>query len=173
MTWAIIGAAVVGAVAADVSEGDAAAGGTTAAPPFSDGGGGGVGPLGLNEEVPQSGNIGRLFGKNSIESLIGKPEERGQELPQSAVTPQAQDVAGPPQAPPLGPAEGTPEFVGPSATPSGASDELGIFGKFFGNLDQNLESPAKLLGLGLLSQIDPRLAQAGLFAGGLFGNNKF
>ena len=144
-----------------------------AAPAFGGGAGSGVDALGLNEEVSQLGNIGGLFGNSSIESLIGKPEERGQELPQAPVTPQAQDVAGPPQAPPFGPAEGTPEFVGPSATPSGVSDDLGIFGKFFGNLDQNLESPSKLLGLGLLSQIDPRLAQAGLFAGGLFGNNKF
>lgn len=45
------------------------------------------------------------------------------------------------------------------------------FNGFFDNLDQNLQSPSKVIGLGLLNQIDPRLAGAGLLAGGLFGGN--
>jgi len=57
-------------------------------------------------------------------------------------------------------------------TEDNVQQDPGVFGKFFGNLDQNLESPSKLLGLGLLSSIDPRLAQAGLLAGGIFGKNK-
>lgn len=53
-----------------------------------------------------------------------------------------------------------------------ADDKPTGLGAFFGNLDQNLQSPSKQIGLGLLSQIDPRLAQAGLLAGGFFGENK-
>lgn len=108
-----------------------------------------------------------------LQGLIGSSQ--GQELaPQ--VTAQDQPVTSMPsvfntdaQNTSLAP-EGSPEQVGPQNVPSG--DGLGKIGGFFGNLDQNMESPSKLLGLALLSQIDPRLAQAGLVAGGLFGKNK-
>lgn len=73
----------------------------------------------------------------SIEDLIGKPKEQGQEL----------------------------------ASQVRAEDKPSGFGAFFGNLDKNLQSPSKQIGLALLSQIDPRLAQAGLLAGGFFGEN--
>lgn len=63
------------------------------------------------------------------------------------------------------------EPVGPPEGLAGAPSPTGLNG-FFGNLDQNMQSPSKMLGLGILSQIDPRLAQAGLFAGGMFGQNK-
>ena len=45
-------------------------------------------------------------------------------------------------------------------------------GGFFGNLDDTLGSQSKVLGLGLLGQLDPRLGLAGLLAGGLLGKNK-
>ncbi len=98
--------------------------------PGSTGGGGGN-PLLFPGKVRDVGTGATL------ESLIGRPEDRGQEL-----------------------------------APQVRAEEMGVFDKFFGNLDQNLESPSKLLGLGLLSRADPRLAQAGLVAGGLFGQNK-
>ena len=66
-----------------------------------------------------------------------------------------------------------PEEVGvPESRAGSGQQQLGPFGSFFGNLDQNLQSPSKVLGLGLLNQLDPRLAGLGLFAGGLFGQNK-
>ena len=46
------------------------------------------------------------------------------------------------------------------------------FSGFFGNFDQNIQSPGKQLGLGLLGSIDPRLGYAGLLGMGLFGKNK-
>lgn len=133
--------------------------------------------LQLGDQQDFSGMLQAILSQspvNPLEQLIGKPEERGQELaPQvraneqvtelpSVFNTQAQNTTAAP--------EGTEGFVGPSATPA---DEQGVFSKFFGNLDQNLQSPSKLLGLSLLSQIDPRLAQGGLVAGGLFGQNKF
>lgn len=49
----------------------------------------------------------------------------------------------------------------------------GFFDKFFGNLDQNLQSPSKMIGLGLLNRFGgPPAAIGGLLAGGLFGDNK-
>ena len=45
----------------------------------------------------------------------------------------------------------------------------GFFNQFFDTLDTNLHSPSKVLGLGLLSQLDPRLGGLGLLAGGFLG----
>lgn len=45
-------------------------------------------------------------------------------------------------------------------------------GGFFGNLDNTLNSPSKILGLGLLGRINPGLSLLGLLGGGLFGGNK-
>lgn len=42
---------------------------------------------------------------------------------------------------------------------------------FFDRLDNNLQSPSKQIGLGLLGRQDPRLAMAGLIAMGLLGND--
>ena len=74
-------------------------------------------------------------------------------------------------------ADPVPEFFRKGSTPpvDTTNDEM-TFGdranNFFGNLDQHMESPSKILGLGLLGQIDPRLARLALIGGGLFGNNK-
>jgi hypothetical protein len=43
---------------------------------------------------------------------------------------------------------------------------------FANNLDNNLQSPTKVIGMGLLNRIDPKLGLAGLLAGGLFGGGK-
>lgn len=104
----------------------------------------------------------------SIEDLIGKPQEQGQELMAQAP---AQDQMGPPVGTPS-PAEGDMAGqMGPPVELAGPENQGG-FGGFFGNLDQNLQSPSKVIGMGLLNQIDPRLGAAGLLAGGLFGQNK-
>jgi len=157
------------------------------APGFNPGGGAGFDALGLNEgifgeqgAVQQLGGLGGLFGNQSIESLIGKPEERGQELAPQVL---AQDQQGSPAF--VNPPQDTSGFVdpalqdesvllakGPFGLQNESEEELGLFSKFFGNLDQNLQSPSKVIGLGLLNQLDPRLAGLGLFGGGLFGKNK-
>jgi hypothetical protein len=45
-------------------------------------------------------------------------------------------------------------------------------GGFFGNMDSALQSPSKVLGMGLLSQINPYLGVVGLLGSGLFGDKK-
>lgn len=50
-----------------------------------------------------------------------------------------------------------------------ANEQTSPFSEFFGNLDQNLQSPSKVLGMGLLGQIDPRLGYGALAAMGLLG----
>ena len=52
------------------------------------------------------------------------------------------------------------------------NDPQNPFSQFFGNLDSNLQSPSKQLGLGLLGQLNPNLPYAGLLAMGLLGKNK-
>ncbi len=89
------------------------------------------------------------FTAQSLEELIGRPEQRGQELAPQVT---AQDEMGPP--------EESPMTLGQRA------------GGFFGNLDQTLQSPSKVIGMGLLNRIDPRLGAVGLLSGGLFGKNK-
>lgn len=42
-----------------------------------------------------------------------------------------------------------------------------FFGGFFENLDQGFQSPSRMIGLGLLNQIDPRLAMGGAAVQGL------
>ena len=74
-------------------------------------------------------------------------------------------------------ADPVPEFFRKGSTPpvDTTADEMSFgdrFSNFFGNLDQHMESPSKIIGLGLLGQIDPRLANLALVAGGLFGNKK-
>lgn len=66
--------------------------------------------------------------------------------------------------------------MGPPAPVDDAMNEVqkqGFFDKFFNNLDSNLQSPSKVIGLGLLNRLDPRLAGAGLLAGGFLGPNSF
>lgn len=63
----------------------------------------------------------------------------------------------------------------PMAPPEGALDtsaEGGMFNSFFDTLDTNLQSPSKLLGLGLLNRVDPRLGGAGLIGMGLLGRRQ-
>ena len=71
---------------------------------------------------------------------------------------------------------GQPGTLSEAITPP-ASEEAGEPDKttfsqrveqFAGNLDNTLNSPAKMLGIGLLGQVDPRLVWAGLLAAGLF-----
>ena len=88
----------------------------------------------------------------SIEDLIGRPETRGQPLAAQA---RAEDV-------------GPPEDRAGEEPPS-LGDRVG---GFFGNLDQTLQSPSKVIGMGLLNRIDPRLGAVGLLAGGLLGQRK-
>ena len=66
--------------------------------------------------------------------------------------------------------------MGPPAPVDDAVEDVeqkGFFDKFFSNLDTNLQSPSKVIGLGLLNRLDPRLAGAGLLAGGFLGPNSF
>lgn len=42
-----------------------------------------------------------------------------------------------------------------------------FFSGFFNNLDQGFQSPSRMIGLGLLNQIDPRLAMGGAAVQGL------
>jgi len=100
--------------------------------------------------------------QQDLAGLIGPLGPQGEELPPQT---RPEDFVGPPI---LG--QGSPDEVGPPIERQG--QQQGPFGSFFGNLDQNLQSPSKVLGLGLLNQLDPRLAGLGLFAGGLFGQNK-
>jgi len=99
--------------------------------------------------------------QQDLAGLIGPLGPQGEELsPQT----RPEDFVGSPIL---------PEQEGPPVSRAGSTEQQqGPFGKFFGNLDQNLQSPSKVLGLGLLNQLDPRLAGLGLFAGGLFGQNK-
>ena len=99
----------------------------------------------------------------TIEELLAQQPQGQQEL--AAQVP-AQDQMGPP-----GPVVGPPisEQQRQDVAPQGFGGKVE---GFFGNLDQNLQSPSKVIGMGLLNQIDPRLAAGGLLAGGLFGKNK-
>lgn len=64
----------------------------------------------------------------------------------------------------------------PMAPPPGVLDtsarDEGVFNNFFSTLDGNLESPSKLLALGLLNRQDPRLGAAGLVGMGLLGRRQ-
>ena len=87
---------------------------------------------------------------------FGNPIEQGKNA--------AEDAVGPPIT-----------AMGPGAPGTRTTDEqppVNPFSGFFGNLDDTLGSPAKVLGMGLLGQIDPRLGAAGLLAGGLLGKNR-
>jgi hypothetical protein len=166
MTWAAIGATAVKAAAGESQLG-------APAPAFQPGTSGfdalqlgGDSPFGDQGAVQQLGNggISGLFGGDFLESLIGPQESRDQTLAPQVT---AQDAG------PLGTTQAFENPTDPNLLESlQQPQEKSGFGAFFGNLDQNLQSPSKLLGLSLLSQIDPRLAQGGLAAGGLFGQNK-
>ena len=64
------------------------------------------------------------------------------------------------------------EIMAQDPRSTGDNGFMSRFNNFFGNLDQHLESPSKIIGLGLLNQIDPRLTGPALIAGGLFGNRR-
>ena len=105
----------------------------------------------------------------SLEELLALQPQGQQEIP---LAPPVNDTAGIPSL--QGMAQQQGQAVGsPGMTPPIAGGGFGEkVGGFFGNLDQNLQSPSKVIGMGLLGQIDPRLAVGGLLAGGLFGKNK-
>ena len=94
----------------------------------------------------------------------GLPAMLAQVMPQGGAENPVQDAqAGLPER----------EMMGP---PEAQDDPLaggGFFNSFFNNLDTNLQSPSKVLGLGLLNQINPNLALGGLLAGGLLGPQSF
>lgn len=148
-----------------------------AAPGHNTQAGGGFDPLSLDNPFGQQGaiqqlgnmGIGGLLGSAPLDSLIGKPEGRGESLAPQVT---AQDGGGFDTGA-FGQTQDFQNPVDPGVLDSlqQPGNETG-FGGFFGNLDQNMQSPSKMLGLGLLSQIDPRLASGGLLAGGLFGKNK-
>ena len=81
-----------------------------------------------------------------------------------------------PPAPTVGDlTQGLPDWFvqGSTPKPDTTADEQNPIEAIFGNLDSNLQSPSKQLGLGLLGQINPNLPYAGLLAMGLLGPNKF
>jgi len=138
--------------------------GGIAPPPNLGAGLGAMGPGGDIEEI-----LARLARQNNFGAGMGQPLE-------SAVTPPASALLGPSQAPdPLmgaggvGPAQIQPQPQEQGGLLGGLGDK---FGGFFGNLDENLQSPSKIIGLGLLNRLDPRLGLAGLLGGGLLGKNK-
>ena len=75
------------------------------------------------------------------------------------------------QALPTEPQEGSPDFVGPPNDAAGI-EPPGFLSDFFGKLDSNLQSPSKVLGLGLLNRLDPKLGLLGLLSSGIFGGNQ-
>ena len=89
----------------------------------------------------------------------------------SPLASQQNEVMNPAQVGQMGPPAGGQGVMGPPEELAGPANQGG-FGGFFGNLDQNLQSPSKVIGMGLLNQIDPALGAGGLLAGGLFGKNK-
>lgn len=173
MSWANIGIAIVGAVAQDINTPGQVSG--TIPQPRQPGASLGVGG---GQDFSFSDDLQNILQEQpDLESLVGEqgkelfPQVRANEPVTSLPSVFNTDAQNTDLAP-----QGTEGFVGPSNIVAGdetlSDEQLGPFAKFFGNLDQNLQSPSKLLGLSLLSNIDPRLAQAGLFAGGLFGENK-
>ncbi len=158
MTWAVIGAAAV------TTAGSAAAGSGkqlgAPAPAFGQGGGSpgllGGPSLGLDPQL--------------LELLSKQTQPQGGVTEALAQQPQPQTVQAP-GSNPLGISDTVNALPGVNQDVLGSlgQEEGGGLGGFFGNLDQTLQSPSKLLGLGLLNQIDPRLAGGGLLAGGLFG----
>ena len=79
----------------------------------------------------------------------------------TGVEPQAPEPVGPPEAIPTGV---IPE-VGP---PEERAGNGGFFGDLFGSMDNSLQSPSKLIGIGLLNQRNPGLGTGLLAAGGLY-----
>ena len=112
------------------------------------------------------------FAVQSIEDLIGRPESRGQELSPQV---RANDFGG---EGPVMTNNGVPDFFRQGSTPESLDTEeksggfMSGFNNFLGGIDQGLQSPSKVLGLGLLNQIDPRLAGAGLLGMGFLGRGQ-
>ncbi len=142
-----------------------------AAPAFNPQGGGGfldrlsTDPdevSGLMAALAQQQNFAPPAVTDPIAQLVGSPGARQFAAGPQDTTTDEQSPAAPLPGPPA--AENDP-----IARPRGLG---GLLGGAFENLDENLQSPSKVLGLGLLSQIDPRLAQGGLLAAALFGKNR-
>ena len=95
---------------------------------------------------------------------------------QTGVVGEAVGALPPPIDTPSVQANDVPDFFREGSTPQETPSFLSGLGEkaggFFGNLDENLQSPSKVIGMGLLGQIDPRLGYGGLLASGLFGKNK-
>lgn len=117
---------------------------------------------GLMAALAQQQNFAPPAVTDPIAQLVGSPGARQFAAGPQDTTTDEQSPAAPLPGPPA--AENDP-----IARPRGLG---GLLGGAFENLDENLQSPSKVLGLGLLSQIDPRLAQGGLLAAALFGKNR-
>jgi hypothetical protein len=173
MTWAMIGAAAVTAIASDVSQGDAAAPGTSAPPPVSLGQGGGVaGGLLGPQPNPLQGAINALpqQGAGVGPSSLAARQPIGGEKPSLPLDGNSVN--------PFGAQTGVPDFFKAGSTPDGSEGGGGFgqgFGNFLGGIDKGLQSPSQTLGLGLLSRLggnNSALPIAGLLGMGLFNRNR-
>lgn len=121
--------------------------------PFQPGGGmGGVAGGLFQDPISQMAAMTNPSGLNLLNSLS---------QPQAAGT-TATEVGLPaePPGPPISPSQREAALE--------SSKPPGFFDSFFGSIDQNLQSPAKLLGIGLLNQMGYPLGTAGLLGKGLF-----
>lgn len=72
-----------------------------------------------------------------------------------------------PPAPQMGPPSGLFGGMGPSAPHTGFGMPQG-FGGYFGNIDKMLQSPSKVMGLGLLNSLVPGAGLVGLLGSGFY-----
>ena len=142
---------------------------------------GGPAPGGMGGFPPpeQWGQLLKLFGVGEEPQLATpapKPEIGGLFGNQSNLN--EVDYSPLPNTPvPTTQADPVPDYFRKGSTPpvDTTADEATPFSDrisgYFGNMDQHLQSPAKLMGMAMLSEIDPRLARLALLGSGLFGNN--
>ena len=140
-------------------------------------GGGGMLETGFDPLEAQSPELAAMmqqyFAASQQEDPVGAAVAS---LPPPVDTPEirANDVAGLPDLQGMAQQEG--QQIGIPGIVEGEEGSPGIFDmfkSFGGNLDENLQSPSKLLGLGLLGQLSPKYGgAAGLGLMGLLGPNK-
>jgi len=113
---------------------------------------------------PGAGGLGNLLGSGgALESLNQPPiTNQLQSLIASAPASEAAPAAtvGPP---------GNPAAVGPPESRAGGQEQPGFLNRFFGATDETLQSPSKVIGLGLLNQLAPGAGLAGIALSGLLG----
>lgn len=121
--------------------------------------------LGAPAPAPQLGQMGpQSLGSSDLGRRLAALSSRGnfQPLEQAVSAPVSEQIQGATQPISMGP-------PAPENDPLASGGLLGGINGFFSGLDNTLESPSKVLGLGLLSRIGPEAALAGLLAGGLLG----